>query len=235
MRLSQIVRASTLRVAQDDLPDKWTPKTISVRKVSGTEQVQGHQLQSIAVHEALGVPGQWTITHVPSGMALLPDIGGGDLSRAKKIAEKFLATFPGIGEAVDQNKVLEAVKAAGGPAKLKSFVSNAKRGGPKPPWQSTWKKELRSALLEYDRKLESKGDKNIYRIGHLLEALGKVEEYMQNKGSEATIVDLKASIMENFIVHSIPQLVSLLKKWEVPYTEEEKQEAERKFFRNLNL
>ena len=73
---------------------------------------------------------------------------------------------------------------------------------------------LKSLLTQYDKRLEAR-QPNIYRLGHLLEAAGKVEDdvaaYKDRDDPEA-LEALKKSVSRRFIVRDMPPAAALIKK-----------------------
>jgi len=87
-------------------------------------------------------------------------------------------------------------------------------------WSKKWYNDFSHALVVYDKKQSMREIKrnlpeNIYRTGHLLEALSLVKKEMDAKGEGATLDDLKKALNDNFYVNQIAPLKALMKKYEI--------------------
>lgn len=217
--LAHLGEAKAAEEDSRELPSTWKHSRVQVALGGGWKAVPAWRLLTLAVHESIAGNG-WAISHAPTGMLMGQDLG--DDRSAKKAAEKVLKQFPGLALAMDKESAIAAVKAGGGPAKFKSLLSAARRSGPRQPWQSSWTRDMKAALIAYDQKLNKKDPvSNPHRIALLLKALDEVEAEMKKQGDQGSLGDLKRLVVEHFTAETMPEIKRLFKAWGDPWSPED--------------
>lgn len=164
-----------------------------------------------AVHPSLTAERTWTITHVPTGLALKVGLRGEQL--AKAIVDAILAKEPDLLTVKTESEIRNYRDV------IVKVLKRPPRGKPTPVTVEEFLFGLLTKLKKWDERL-SRRDDNIFRLSHYLEAWNKIDDdvaSVKHRSDKEAMDLLRQSISRRFIVREMPpaqKLLDAMSKWE---------------------